>query len=106
MEWWLIVERHLVKEVTMLYKTILLLVVCGIGFMRVANAQVGCASPGTCTNPVPAVNISGTWTASGESWSVTSSSTSVSGSDTVSNPAPGCPAVTTVSTAQSHQPHK
>lgn len=73
---------------------LVLLLACALLCTRQARAQVGCPSPGTCTNPVPATNISGTWTASGESWNVTSTSTSVSGSVIVQSPAPGCPAVT------------
>lgn len=56
-------------------------------------AQPGCGSPGTCTNPVPVENITGTWTdTSGATWTLTTSGTSVSGS--VSVPNAGCPTVT------------
>lgn len=68
--------------------------IASISLTELANAQVGCSSPGACTNPVPATNVSGTWTASGESWSVTSSSTSISGSVVVNSPIGGCPSST------------
>lgn len=86
--------HHLCERRPPMRIAVLLLLACGFLCTRQAYAQVGCVYPGTCTNPVPATNITGTWTASDENWGVISSSTSVSGHVIVQSPAFGCPAVT------------
>lgn len=75
-------------------RTLALSFMCFVVLAHRSSAQVGCASPGACTNPVPAVNITGTWTEPGATWSVTSSSTSITGSVVVSHPVSGCSAIT------------
>jgi hypothetical protein len=73
--------------------------VCGFLFWALcaasfSNAQVGCPSSGWCTNPVPAVNVAGTWIEPGVTWNISSNSMTVSGSVVVTHPVWGCSAIT------------
>lgn len=64
-----------------------------------AIGQVGCqgepSGPVVCNNPVPPINLTGTWIAPGEQWTVSAAGGSVFGSVTVQNPAApfSCPAI-------------
>jgi hypothetical protein len=65
-----------------------------------AFGQVGCTYHMTCTNPVPATDISyqtfiNSWQDTyGFIWTITSTGSTVSGSVLTTNPSPGCPNIT------------
>lgn len=64
-----------------------------------ANGQIGCqgtpSGPVVCNDPVPIVNLSGAWAATGEVWNVSASGGSAFGTVSVQNPAApfSCPTI-------------